>query len=1611
MTRRRPDMTRHMPPLDARDTTLSDLEPLELARSHMPRWLMGADPQIIAAMNASMASSRFYHGLVGKKFGELQSVEAYCGALLAAEVLREFGPSLNIHNDYLAVVHVHLMTDETLLATVRHYLVRDEPKTLLWAALQNFSAGEAVAGGFNPQSRIRHGANPQQVSPLAPHHFAALVRRLDLGLKYQQYLEHFLGVTASGTARPGHVATETNLRILKNHDMEVDAHVAFLKKKITQTAYLAVLAALAEPASMTRPDAVHLDGKPMVLSSLSILDTAIDGVVIFSPDTLLLHPGNRLIAYIPNDPRAPFFEFSSLQVFIDELKHRLLDPAYVEFFSRFTALSARPLFMQKIMARPERLNLTATPLAISAAHYLSTVQLRNMFADARQLAVPTGVLDEHEREERWQMYKTAGLLLVNVAALFVPVLGDLMLAVAIGDMLKEVYEGVEDWSQGDVDHAREHLLNVATDLAVNAAVVVGVAAAKTAASRLSVATREHFEGFQPVRRDDGTARLWNKNLQHYEHKTMEDHRFTADAQGFISFQGKPHVEVAGKHFAVEFDSLHKQWRIPHPRRPDAFKPALLHNNQGAWQHVHERPLEWDGSTTLLGRLGPATAALAEPTLEQIRVLTNTASGTMRRLHLENLAPPPLLEVSLKRFEIDHQIDTFVEQMSTGQYASRRWSEMQLQLLPALGGWPAGKALAVVDDTGQRLGQYASVIWPATSHINLTTSVLEQGKLLEAVLAALPEQQVRGLLGNHLPADTTPARRLARILGIYAQEHKRQVFERLYGAFNVSSAPEALPIERDFAGLPRTVAQTLVESASNPQLERLRTGRVPLELSELARVYLREARINRAIEGFYLDHQANDDTERLALHYLDQLPGWPADKALEIRDETISGPVTQYWGGVLTTPPRVLVKTPLGYERYRPRGHVYLQEPGGPLPISAAVLESLSDLERDAMGFAASTDAPAFNAALARLAANARQESARVLRMQPVKPGFKPPVTLLDGQVGYPLCGMTSGEHSWGLQRRVRMVYSDFEDEQVIEYLDALVERGLEPLAILRERKRERRALLASLQAWIDATPDEVPLADAMYDYPENRYQAAGLIERCWRKNPTHIPWAHNEELHSLSLDGFRLGNFPDLPAVADFSHVRELKLSNMNCRDTANPFLEHFSGLVALEMDNNRMVHLPAQLERMPNLRRLSLARNLLYLNPGNLSVLNSLTKLQVLNLNDNLLGPNLSLSNLGFLRRVYLRRTWIDEWPQDLISRPFLESADLRENRIVEIPEHVYQASPSVTRNISLSGNPLSAVSRLRLARYAMQGGSSMGIDSEQLMSEAAAFEFWTAGITTQELRRRERLWNSLRADATSEDFFTVLSRLTSTADAREVRQDLSRRVWEMIEAANESSPLRRDVLDIAASPRSCTDSVAFTFSEMEVQMELTGLSQDGSPQKLQLLNLGKGLFRLDRLAKIAHEHFLLRLKGAGPAPDELEIHLAYRVGLARALELPGQPANMVFKGLAGVSQADLDIARLEVENAEKTASLSIFISTRQFWREYLIRVHRAQYGALTEPYFEALSNLLKRSPEMNSERYLREVSEVRHQMDSAVDVWSLQKTEELLAPRSLPGSPSTAL
>ncbi len=1588
-------------PLDARYTTLSDLEPEELIVGNMPSWLSGprATPEIIQALNKAMGLSRDYHEKVGKQFGELQSVEKYCGNLLEAELSRQFGKALHVHDDYLVLAHEQFVSENSLLMTLEYKITYDSPKTLLWSALQNFAYDETI----NQFTHFRKGSHPEHLKGVDPCDFVEMCRTLDLGGCYQTYLQHFLKVAVPGseTLSSEQAATHSSLELLKAYDLEVDAHVAFLRNNISETAYTALISLVAKTTESAPAARVMLEGNNIVYSALSILDTVVDGVVVFSGNSLLMHPTQRLIAYIPNDPVSPLQEYPSLHAFIDALKIRLSQPAYVEFFSRYIALSAKPSFLSALTSMPAALALTATPVKMTVPRYLVASHLKKMFADAQLLAVPTAVVDARERERKWQLFKSAGLFLVNAASLFVPQLGALMLGVAVVEMLAEVYEGVDDWAHGDRDHARTHLLNVANDLALAAATVVGAAVVKKAAVSLSSAVKAYVSKFEPIMLDDGTERLWAPKLEHYQYTGAVPPHAVADELGFFTIHGKKYVEMDGKKYPVEFDDAIKQWRIPHPKRKAGYKPALLHNREGTWQCAHERPLEWQGSATLIARLGATTARFDELTLSRIMQVSNTSQDVLREMYLENLPVPPLLKVTVKRFEMDTHINSFIEHMGKSEHGAAHFADLQLSMLPLLPGWPVGKDISLLDTSGTVVkAHYSNPLWTAVqSNLEVLPSVPAQGKLLETLIEALSEQERQTLIGAHAAEPSEAAKVLSQQLATYARNHRTEVFERLYARFNRPKSAAVESIQAVFPSLPRVVAEELVTSASVSDSESLALNKVPLGMAERARSLLQEARLNRAFEGFYLDCIDAEDTEALIRNYLPRLKGWPMASAFEIREGSLSGSVTRSFGAVGQAPVRVLVSTTQGYQRYSLEGEVYILEPDeAGMPFSSAVFKSLTASERHVLGFPELADMPRFNAALADLAIEARAESFQVLGMQPIKPTFKPPVRMLGARIGYPLCGLDSGTYPASLRRRVRNIYRRFNSERVDLYLDSLVERGLDPLAVLRKLKRDKHQICTTLQNWLDRRQIPTLPAAQAETRSENEFQVCVLIMRAWYKNPEQVSWISEAESSNLSLDGVRLSELPPLPDGADFRHIHNLNLNNMRFSRNLDAFLAHFPNVKTLELDNNLLEELPSRLSHMPHLARLSLVHNRIVLNEDNTWLLRTLTRMETLNLSHNPLGNEVSFNGMPYLRHVFLRNTGIPQWPRHLITRPFLEMADLRDNQITEIPPEVYHVSSSILQNISLTGNPLSAASRLRLARFVMQGGRSMGVRSEELLSEAAAFDFWTAGITNSELARRARLWSDLSTDPTASDFFNVLSRLVVTSDAQSIRHDMTRRVWEIIEAIHDNESVRLDILDLAAMPRSCADSVTMTFSALEQQMQLSKIALNPLTEESALLAFAKQLFRIDQLGRIATEDFNARLNVPGPVPDELEIHLAYRIGLANELELVNQPQSMLFNTVAGVTQTDLQRAYTEIKLLEQTPALVRFISTRDFWTKHLVTAHMSEMTELTEPYFNQLSQLLRQSPDMTSERYLRRVSEIRDEQDHAIAAWCLAKTQSIL-------------
>ncbi|WP_336145449.1 NEL-type E3 ubiquitin ligase domain-containing protein, partial [Klebsiella pneumoniae] len=89
-----------------------------------------------------------------------------------------------------------------------------------------------------------------------------------------------------------------------------------------------------------------------------------------------------------------------------------------------------------------------------------------------------------------------------------------------------------------------------------------------------------------------------------------------------------------------------------------------------------------------------------------------------------------------------------------------------------------------------------------------------------------------------------------------------------------------------------------------------------------------------------------------------------------------------------------------------------------------------------------------------------------------------------------------------------------------------------------------------------------------------------------------------------------------------------------------------------------------------------------------------------------------------------------------------------------------------------------------------------------------------------------------------------------------RYVREDLTQRVWEVLQATHDSVGLRERVFQLAAHPANCSDGTAQIFSQIEVLKEVEKATLQAGRARSDssaLLKLSRGLFRLSELEKIA--------------------------------------------------------------------------------------------------------------------------------------------------------------
>ncbi|HEX8543050.1 MAG TPA: DUF6543 domain-containing protein [Pseudomonas sp.] len=1483
----------------------------QLISDTLPAWYVGASAQQRQTLNSDMVRGQQLRQQWGETLARINALDEFARPLLIKALDNEFGPGLDVDTTYVfkdiyqrgAFGQLQLAPPEVCL------------QTLLHAALQNFHQEEVDAPHQSGRMRIveirpvtdqRYGSYdeyPRHPMNIDPGRFMRVCRELDLGGQYQRHLDAVVGSPSAD------LCGRKELNALK-----VQAHIAYLRKDISETFYNHLLA-LPERARSSALD----------YGCLTICGFSVRDILIFN-----IKGEQACAMYVPGEPVQGMKEFSSFEQ-LKRLLGRRFTPGYCKnFMNRFIAQRSKAAFYSKVADRiaPARLRFdpddnTLIPRLIHIreidadfdldialdempydlfGHFYFQKMLR-IKDDARVLAVPTGDEDEASRRARLSGYISLGLNVVNLAALFVPLLGEAMMVVAGAQLLTETFQGIDAWSHSDMDEALEHLGSVAENLAFMAAFGALVKAGQ--APEMPPLKRSSFiEKMVPTRLPGGEIRLASQDLTPFAHDT----------------------------------------------------------------YLVDTPL-------------PGTADVAQ------------------------------------RAALDKEIHRFHRQINDVASFASAEAQLQMELLVTLPGWPVGRPIHVLDAQGLKIAEFGSGTLPS-AHPNRVPSLeplpvrqtrIAEGQLLQAVIEGLGEGGQNRIFGRATPR--TPEN-LAAHIARFAEGRSAWLFDRLYQRRDVSSDPLVNLIKRDFPSLPVTDARELLSRASAEQIAGMTTTqRVPLEIAGKARGYVQQIRIDRALEGFCLASKAdNPDTLKVSLALLGDLPGWPNDLRLEIRDGAWNGEVIESLGKPDAPQRRVLIKRGLAFQAVDALG----TEPG---PASgeqdnffSAVLQALPEASRRALGLPdAMADAPALRNRIIDAAFEDRRRVSRILRQWALKPRVRWPERLADGRIGYKLSGRgqlnpeAQRLDGYAVTRRelidtLRRLYPEAPD--IEGYLfRSLVNNGNDVQALLNTTLESQQAfdlLRSTLEGWVEVGEATQTAA---------RRSIAEAISHGWRSSHLHSPLS-DRGLVLAAVDFSLLEDLPELSRY--FSVIRRITLDNITTTgDQMSRFLQRVRQATRLEILGPGLSRVPEGLGVLTRLTDLSFEDTGLTIDQAAMDQFMSLPDLSMLDLSGNTLGELTDTSRLQ-VRRLYMANMQLTQWPEwtnDLT----LNVLDVSGNQIEHLPQFLIdnEQGPMFQMTVYGADNPLDHDELLEcwlnqrnsniyeleydypdsirdLARtpptseadtddYSSDDDSpshSHSVSQSSHSAPTASVDIWIVEGRTELNSRICAAWDVVEQAGDAPNLLVLLQRLRESRDFTRVHEELASDVMRVLEAAAENAGLRAE-LEIMANDRlfgvdqTCQDGARLIFSDIQVAVYADAALQDvpEAQQTQVLLGVIRSLFRLNEAQVIADVEIAARV-ARGTSIDHAEVRMAYRIGLANELNLPGQPVSMVWDRIAAVEHRNiLEAGRVIRQREAGPAFLEYALADRR-WTERLRSEYQADLERVTASVRAEQDALLEHPP-----------------------------------------------
>jgi len=1559
-----------------------DLDSAETLQKTLPKWLTDATPEQIAALASAMRELQVCQLKVQPTLDALKPLYEFCRTELTEALTTQFAVAFDVEKDAVELPGFDCgCPGSTATDDVAKQQVIAQ-RSLLQAAMHNFTEDETAENGFPPGAIVRLVSTPEGLRRLTPMAFAKVCRDLDLGKRYQTHFET--------TFKPAAVGLD--IRRLKLSALKVDAHTALLKGDIGDSAFqmLQSLELNSGAGDAAGVKAILYEDLPVHTQGLELFGTCVWGVVIFSKRALTDHPIDGCVVYMPNEPTRPLYEYSTFALFEYYLYRQLKDRAYADFFASYIDESNKTNFYTSVTQK-KAMNLQASPILVTLFNFLYQSHVTKMQSDALILAVPTADVDAVSRQKRLEAYEEAGLLIANIAGLFVPVLGQLMMGLAVGQLLGEVYDGIEDWRHGDKAGAMAHLLNVAENIAMMAAFAAGTKAIGSLVRRTVEQHPEFFSRFTAVKNSAGNPRLWLSDGAPYRRTPPVGG--TADAEGIYHVGPQRFIRIDDANYEITFDQVLDAWRVSHPARRGAFSPVVEQIGEGGWRFAHEQPEAWSSGVYALKRIDPRLAELDEWRLEDIRKITDTPFARLHHLADKNRGLPARFKDSVARFRLEQRLTDFIADLEKGDTRRAEYAPEQLHTLPSLPGWPADRYIEVLDNERKITAMYppTTLVPDEELSIVVTEAQLARGDLLDTVVAGLYQSEVDALLGKPIVKGTESGL-LARKIGAAVKADRRSVFKHLYQRHDQSIVSDVQKVRSVFSELPAGLAQELIAASSSAERLGLRaTGRIPMGLAQNVRQVLADIRLDRALAGFSLPEIAEADTRKLAIPLLSRLGGWSKDVRIELREGSTTGTLSASVGNENAALKRVIISTASGHEAFGSDGKS-LGAALGANSLYSAILRALPLEQRTAMGVAGigDNDARQLRVDLLGKGVESRAIAERVLSGASIE---DPPSSGECLQADEPVPGTT---HPRALVRKVRKLYPLLTDAQARALLEGLGSDHLVRAKEVRSRQQALKKLRSTLRAWRAEEIDPRSPTENPSEWRQSRLQVSDIMENSWRR----LFFMRNEKATSvpgLSLDKMRVGKLPILPPEVTFDHVQYLSLKDMELDNDVAYFLKAFRNLESLVLDANKLTLLPEILSQMPTLKHLSLANNDLQLTEQTLKKLNGMRTLETLNLTGNRrLGATLDVGRLFDLRYLSLRDTRATELPKNLARLPNLERVDLRDNEIKDLPDWLFSSTRRLSETLNLRHNPLSDDSQSRLGQFRERVGVGMGYLEDDIarLNEQQARELWLPEEWVSPARAAT--WTAFKDVPASDGLFRLLAELGDTADAEYVREDMTRRVWSVLDAAQANTLLREQVFELAANPINCTDSAAMNFSHLEVATEVDkAINPVGSLRSTAagLLKLGRGLFRLEELEKLAQSHIRQDLKA-----DPLEVSLAYRTGLANTLDLPGQPTHMRYASLSGVKQTDLDIAERKIKSAELSPQLKRFLIRQPFWTDYLSRHYSGRFASVSGTYPAKLQAVFDKAESLTTADYLSQVSVIKTEKETAENAVFERLTEDVM-------------